>query len=232
MKFEISGTGKGQDVTIKFHKKRTRVKETTWDGKTNIYPISWWKAGWYNFNGWLSEGKNHLILAMCLVFFVTGIGTSLYLTRDTLENRLYDRYYCPFEKNSLFLINSEEFNEAKKRYEKGDAEAAWLIMKNLPDSYSIQKELVLYEALSLMHTKHYQEAIRYFDTLLVLPDNQNFIVRAKWYQGLCFLKTKNIEAAKTDFNCITPLYPEEYRKAQKILKWLEKKDKKRLPQRP
>jgi tetratricopeptide (TPR) repeat protein len=196
------------------------VKKVTRNGATVVIKVT--KGfSWKNIADCFRVKKTRRWVISALAIVLTGIMTLTFLTRDILENRLYDKYYRRFDKGSWIMFSNSDFNEATERYEQGDAVAAWFIMKNLPDSYTIQRELILYRALSSMDIEHYQEAIRYFETLSALPDNQNFIAIAKWYQGLCYLRTKNIKAAENAFSNVTPLHPEEYKKAQKILKRLK-----------
>jgi tetratricopeptide (TPR) repeat protein len=220
MKLNIHLNSRNQGVSV--HVNGTRnvgVNKITKDG---IFPIVKPKKtfSWGTFINSIKKKKTKRVIATVSAFILAGTITVSFLTRDTLENRLYKRYYRPVEEDSFIMIDNTEFTEAKNRYENGDPVAAWLIMKNLPVS-SLQKDLTFYKAVTLMELKRYEEAIQYFDTLAKMSNNKVILVRTKWYQGLCYLKVNDIGSAKKAFHFVSPLYKKEYKQAQRILKKLK-----------
>jgi tetratricopeptide (TPR) repeat protein len=221
MDINIRQYASNQGVSVHVNgKKNVTINEINESGVTPLLAPR--KKGVLHFMANMLKKKKFLkYTAFVSVFLVAGSISFLLLNRGPLEDRLYKRYYEPYV-GSIVLSDNTAFNEATKRYEQGDAVAALLIMKNLPDNYSIKKELIFYKALSSMDMGNFDEAIQCFDTISILPDNQTLKAKAKWYQGLCYLKTNNITSAKRSFSCISSIFPKEYKKAQKIINRLEK----------
>jgi tetratricopeptide (TPR) repeat protein len=218
MKIFIQQNAPNQGLIVKSKgNKNITVTKVTKDGVFPVYK-STREIISEKIQYFLNNKKARRIAIVTSATVLSALVTLFFVTRDTWEARLYKKYYKPLDNGSLVMFSNTAFSEAKKRYEQGDAMAAWLIMENLPDKYSIQKELILYKGLSLMDMNRFNEAIAHFDLLSELSNNKSFMVKTRWFRGLCYLKTKNINSAKDDFSSIKPLHPEEYKKAQKIIR--------------
>lgn len=161
------------------------------------------------------------IAAACVLFLAITFKIAYNLSTPW-EERVYNKYYEPLDKSSSVLLDGADFSEAKKKYQKGESEDAWLIIKNLDDDYSREKSLCLYKGLILMDMGKYKKAISYFDNLLGMQDNEDLKAQTKLYRGLCLLRIEDIKKAKKDFEEIGKADFEEYQKANKLLRKIEK----------
>lgn len=222
LKIVIRQHGKNQGVVIKNNEDRT-IKITTIDeqGKKQPYYPKQESTLLYLIKNMYWSTWKKLLFGLAVVVAVVVLGVNHLIERDTLENRLYAQYYRPMKTHSsVFIIENSAFDEAKKRYLEGDNIAALLIMENLPSTFSFKKEQVFYQALTLMELERYQDAIGKFKVLTETPNNKDIIATVKWYQGLCYLKTMEMEKARKTFESIPASSPKKYKKAQKILQEL------------
>lgn len=217
MKIEIKQCGYNQGIVVNSNGKKVYVKEVNESGEKTV-PID-------NRESWMQSLRRKAInkgtiltFSATVLVIVVGIVVAGHFKYNTKEDRLFAQYYKPLKENSGILsMENTAFDEAKKRYAEGDHVAAWLIMKNLPTSFTFKKEKNFYQALTLIELEKYDLAILKFDSLLANPYNKDVFSLAHWYQGLCYLKIKDLEQAKYSFRAISPNFPKQHKKAQKIL---------------
>lgn len=168
--------------------------------------------------------KNWLVAASITILFIFGGGiTYHYQTRDSLENRLYARYYEPFSKNkNEYILNSSALTEAQQKYLKGDYITALLLYKNLPPSLTIETERRFFMGLSLMELGQYQKAITHFQDILLNEDYPEYNPKVKWYMALCYLKIGEKEKTINILQTIVDNNDYNYKKANQILRKLNK----------
>ncbi len=222
-KIIINLKGTNQGVSIKSENEAFQLARVDKYGKKVILPFEEEKGLPSELAKETSSRKLKSILSTLLIFIVSGGLTVHFLTRDILEERLFQKYYSPIKEDlSTYVIQNTAFDQAKLEYIEGDATVAWLLMDGLPKTFSFEKEKTAYQALTLIELKEYEKAIEMFDILLDMPGNKNFIVLAKWYQGLCYLKLYDVPNAKKAFNTIASGNSVYRKKVIRILKKLEK----------
>ena len=168
-----------------------------------------------------SRPVNVILAAACFVV-IGGFATYSYLTRDTFENRMYQKFYTRMEDHSLnFFIENTGFSEAKKKYMEGEHKVAWLLLKGIPTTYNVKTETEFYQALNLMGMERFFEATEKFESILNICD-RNIKPTANWYLGLCYLKIGDIDRAIISLNNI-PENTRDYPKAKRLLKRINKK---------
>jgi tetratricopeptide (TPR) repeat protein len=143
------------------------------------------------------------------------------LTRDSLENRLYEAYYEPFDKTGQYDLNTNALKLAQQKYTNGEYENALFSFQNLPTSLSIAAERHFYIGLSFMELEQYEKAIENFEQVTKRPEGIGYLAQTQWYIGLCYLKTGDKEKAMDIFKIILSYKDLNYKKAKKILKKLE-----------
>lgn len=218
IKVIIRQAGTNQAVVVKGEGGNTSVTQIDEYGKT-VIPLKKENLFWFSLKEKLRTRNFRLTLTTVFVLTIGGASLLHLLTRDTLENRLYDRYYRPMTENATrLIIENSAFDEAKRKYEEGEHNVAWLLMVNLPDNFSFKTEKIFYQALTLMEMGKFDQAINKFNVLLDMPNNKDILVIAKWYQGLCYLKTADFEKAKQLFTFINSSNCKYSNKAYKILK--------------
>jgi len=172
--------------------------------------------GKYSF---LSIGQ--WVAAASIILFVALFGINYFATnQNSLEEKLYDSYYEPFQNNTNSFFYSSSLIEAKKKYNNKEYDIAWLLIENLPNSMTIEAEKRFYAGLTLMELERYAEAINKFKALQA--DEEQTVMNSvnQWYLALCYLKTERREDATAIFKQIVANKSYNYTKAKKILKKL------------
>jgi tetratricopeptide (TPR) repeat protein len=165
--------------------------------------------------------KRWLITASVTVVLIVGGGLVYHSqTDDSLENRLYAKYYTPLSPDDIYVINSSSLNIAKQKYMTGEYVNALLLLKNLPSSITIEVEKDLFIGMSLMEIGQQKEAAEYFEGILANQNRLDYIPKVRWYLGLCYLKIGNKEKAIETFQTIINSNDDYYKKAKRILKKL------------
>ena len=138
----------------------------------------------------------------------------------SIENRLYQSYYKPFDKSGKFVLSSSALNLAQQEYQKGKYKNAFLLFKELPVSLAIKNEKYFYLGLSLMELEQYTEALSNFDLIIESNESLEYLPQLQWYKGLCYLKTGEKQKAIISFKRVTKYNDCNYKKAKRILKKL------------
>jgi tetratricopeptide (TPR) repeat protein len=136
------------------------------------------------------------------------IGLATILGRPLSNKDLFKKYMMPYE---LVLTNRSDANvsvdlateqvlmeQAKKFYDVEDYEQAIHYFEKVLDLNSTKMDASLYSGISYMETKQYEKAGASFSKVIEHHDN-NFLEKAEWYLGLCFLATNETERARRQF---------------------------------
>ena len=150
-------------------------------------------------------------------------GVNMYLNnRDSLENRLYAKYYELFNNNKNHYYGNSIFLEAKKQYLNKEYNLTLMLLDKLPSSVTIESEKLLYQGLTLMELKRYDEAIEKLEQLQNINTYKPIQSINNWYLSLCYLKTGKNEQAIEQLEKITKTNSNFYDEAKKLLKKLKK----------
>ena len=166
------------------------------------------------------------ILAAASVILILALGSLTVMNRTTsgqpVENRMYTKYYQPFESKYLFkyIHSANALYEARREYEQGNYDEALYMYNNLPNSFDVDVEKQFYQGLILMEVGQLNEAIKKFEYLKDYPGTKFMRPYVKWYLGMCYLNTCQREKAKNIFNEIVQFGSFNYKKAERILKKL------------
>ena len=167
--------------------------------------------------------KNWLVAASITILLILGGGITYHsLTRDTLENRLYAKYYEPCNYDDDYILNSSSLSIARQKYLDGEYMNALLLLKEQPSLLTIETERDFLIALSLLEIGNYDTALEYFKKVLLVQKEFEHIPQIIWYMGLCYLKMGNTEKAVETFSIIVNNNDYNYKKAKRILKKLRK----------
>jgi len=162
-------------------------------------------------------------VAAASILLLVCFSVSMYFTnRDSLQNRLYAKYYEPLTEKRLNFFKSSSLNKAKNKYFSKEYDVALMLLENLPNSMTIEVEKQLYYGLTLMELKRFDEAIDTFEHISI--NNKYKVIKPiiHWHLALCYLKTGNQEKAKELFEKIVQRNDSHYKEAKKILKKLNK----------
>jgi TolA-binding protein len=115
------------------------------------------------------------------------------------ESELFDKYYEPLTDNSFKIRGSDQeinkdFSKAVDFYLSSNYIEADSKFGQIREMGISSSELLLYSGLTKTATGDYPAAIQLFNSLL--NDSDQFSPEAKWYLGLCYLKTGEPEKAK------------------------------------
>lgn len=161
------------------------------------------------------------IAAASIIIFISVFSLN-YLTKNqySLEERLYNSYYEPFQNNTNSFFKSSTLIEAKKKYSNQEYDVAWMLIDNLPVSVTIEAEKTLYAGLTLMELERYPEAVKKFKSLQA--DEEHTVINSigQWYLALCYLKTERKADAKDVLKIIVANKSYNHNEAKKILKKL------------
>lgn len=146
-----------------------------------------------------------LAVASLTAFIVLGTGILVYSHRTIPAEKLFENYYEPYDG----LMNVRSGNSqtadllvtAMQKYEEENFESALLLFETVLASDDQNITSKFYTGISYMETERYGFAERSFTGIIDHDDNL-FIEHAEWYLGLCYLKTGEIEKAKTLFSSI------------------------------
>ena len=159
------------------------------------------------------------VAAASIVIMIGFSEVNTYLNnRDSLENRLYAKYYEPFNNNKNHYYSNSIFLEAKKQYSNKEYDLALMLLDKLPSAVTIESEKLLYQGLTLMELKRYYEAIVKFEQLQETNSYKPIQSTNNWYLSLCYVKTGRNEQAIAQLEKITKENSIFYTQAKKLLK--------------
>jgi len=140
------------------------------------------------------------------------------------SSEVFEKYYNPYEITVTHRSGNTEVDRlllnAFEKYEEKNYEQALVLFEEVLETRKNDMALNLYSGISYMEEEKYQKAKTSFDNIISDKDNL-FIEQAKWYLGMCYLKTENTEKAE---NVLKEIIKEEsYYKdvAVKVLKDLD-----------
>ena len=143
---------------------------------------------------------------------------------DMDSSEVFEKYYTPYEITVTHRSGNTEVDRlllnAFEKYEEKNYEQALVLFEEVLETRKNDMALNLYSGISYMEEEKYQKAKTSFDNIISDKDNL-FIEQAKWYLGMCYLKTENTEKAE---NVLKEIIKEEsYYKdvAVKVLKDLD-----------
>ncbi|NOQ27608.1 MAG: hypothetical protein GQ564_19775 [Bacteroidales bacterium] len=165
-------------------------------------------------------------VAAASIIILMGLGgVNIYLNNMvSLENRLYAKYFEPFNNDDDHYYSNSVLFDAKKRYSNKEYDLVLSLLDDFSTSVTIEFEKVLYQGLALMELKRYDEAI---EKLKQNENNNKYKLTQSvnnWYLSLCYLKTGKKELAIEHLEKITDFKesPNFYDEANELLKKLKK----------
>jgi tetratricopeptide (TPR) repeat protein len=144
-------------------------------------------------------------VASLALLLMVGSGLFIYSHRAIPADRLFDMYYEPYDGLVNVRSSSSQMTDilvmAMQKYEDREFESALLLFETVlaTDSENITSRF--YSGISYLETERYRVAQKSFAGVIEHDDNL-FIEHAKWYLGLCYLKTGDREKAKDLFTLI------------------------------
>ncbi|MBS0000610.1 MAG: tetratricopeptide repeat protein [Cyclobacteriaceae bacterium] len=177
----------------------------------------------------LMERMMQYKVAIAAVITLLFVATFVLTTRDfgTDPGKLYAQYFEPLEnfesrtKRSIENSDAELSQRAFQYYDQGDYQNALDIFKSLQNE-TLDKTIDpvsrwLYMGNAYMALGDTENAIPLFQQ--VIEANTGFVVNAKWYLALCYLKQENLQEAK---KLLTELETQGRHKHDEAVKILEK----------
>ena len=169
--------------------------------------------------------SRRLVFQLAAAVFVLSLLLFKVLTPSFSGSSLYNRYYEPLEANSFQLRGTvqdanSKLQEGVDYYLSKDYNKAEIAFNSLRKMDKILPEVRLYSGLNQMGLNNYPAAISTFGDLLASQDE--FIPEAQWYLGLCYIKTGELAKAKTLLVTLSETEGIYKKKAQVILKNLNR----------
>ena len=142
-------------------------------------------------------------------------------TRETV----YKMYYEPLDATSFRLRGSSnqvagKLQEGVDYYLLKDYDKSELAFNELRKMNEKLPEVLLFSGLNQMGQENFEGAIKLFTDLLAADDQ--FVIEAQWYLGLCYIKTGEIQKASSLLETLSVTEGIYKKKAQLILKNLNK----------
>lgn len=138
-------------------------------------------------------------VASVAAIFVISFGLwMLFLTKPSTEE-LFAEYYQPYQVIDGQTRSNQEnvnklFKDAVKSYRNNDFEASSLAFKELLEIDNTSPKMRLLFSITQIELQNYKLAITGLNH--IINANGDFVVEAKWYLAMCYLKTDNIKDAK------------------------------------
>lgn len=153
------------------------------------------------------------VLVLSMLLFKT-------LTPSYSGNSVYEKYYEPLDANSNRLRgNSREvggmLQEGIDYYLSRDYTNAELAFNELRKMNENLQEVLLFSGLNEMGKGNYPAAIKLLNDLLSAEDQ--FVPEAQWYLGLCYIKTGEVQKARSLMETLSETEGIYKKKAQLIL---------------
>lgn len=189
----ISGVNNEIDKWTTDWSTQRRKRQQTVDAYQVVSYVQSFKPVQYNApSAWHSRRKTT---------WVIGLGSTLLLLLALLlgtfsphysDSELYDMSYEPlsnvsFVQRSAATAAPKTIKEGIESYQAGNYQAAAEAFGKTLHENSEHPELMLFAALTKMANSDYNGAIEQFNLLLNTSEQYN--LEAKWYLGLCYLKT-------------------------------------------
>ena len=162
--------------------------------------------------------------ASAALLVATGGLVQRLISPDLGNSEVFEKYYTPYEITVTHRSGNTEVDRlllnAFEKYEDKDYEQALVLFEEVLESRNNDLAVNLYSGISYIEEEKYQKAKTSFNR--IISDNDNlFIEQARWYLGMCYLKTENKVKAEDIFKEI--INEESYYKdiAIKVLKDLK-----------
>jgi tetratricopeptide (TPR) repeat protein len=138
---------------------------------------------------------------------------------------VYTRNYEPLEANSFQLRGNSQSDNGKLQegvdfYLSKDFGKAELAFNDLRKMNKNLPEVLLFSGLNQMEQNNFPAAINYFNELL--SGEVQFVPETQWYLGLCYLKTGDLQKARTLMTVVSETEGIYKKKALLILKTLNR----------
>jgi tetratricopeptide (TPR) repeat protein len=150
------------------------------------------------------------IASVAAIFLVSFSLWMLFSAKES-PDELFAEYYQPYQvidgqTRSNTADANKLFKNAVKSYKKGDFKASALDFDNLLKLDNSSPKMRLLFSITQIELQNYQEAIVGFTN--IINANGDYVVEAKWYLSMSYLKTGEINKAKTLLEelAVTPGY--------------------------
>ncbi|NOQ28400.1 MAG: hypothetical protein GQ564_23805 [Bacteroidales bacterium] len=171
--------------------------------------------------GILSIGKWVAAASIIITIGLSGVNTYLN-NRGSLENRLYAKYFEPFNNDDDQYYSNSVLFDAKKQYSNKKYDLVLMLLDDSSNSVTIESEKLLYQGLALMELERCDEAIEKLKQLQNAKTYKSIQFINNWYLSLCYLKTGKNEQAIEQLEKITNNNTYFYKEAKELLKKLKK----------
>lgn len=164
--------------------------------------------------------RTYGILALLLVSFALILFFRLNSTTDKSPEQLYAEYFSPYSADFLLKRNESigPEEEALMHYTNKEYDKVLYIYDNIPDEKTTNLMRLLL-GVSYLTVDQSDTAILLFVEVIELQNQWSGI--AEWYLGLAYLKSKNMEAAKQQFQKIVDNKGYNAKEAKEVLYNLE-----------
>ena len=149
------------------------------------------------------------VASVAAIFILSFSLWMLFSTKPSTEE-LFAEYYKPYPVIDGQTRSNEEnvnqaFKDAVKKYKNNDFKASALAFERLIGIDKSAKMRLLF-SITQIELQNYEEAISGFNH--IINTNAEFVIEAKWYLTMCYLKTDKIDKAKSLLSelSVTPGY--------------------------
>jgi tetratricopeptide (TPR) repeat protein len=159
--------------------------------------------------------------AAAVLVFLIGISTVLFYTlRPSLNERIYNQYYVPFEGSTFMRSDDQqaasEMQLALNEYNDENFEKAWTMLKNISDKNIADAEAYFFRGISAMEINDLNDAIASFNNV-ISNDSSLYNDEALWYLALCYLKMDNKIKALLQFSKVVETNSNHKVEAEEII---------------
>jgi len=155
----------------------------------------------------LSMRLNLKIAATAIILI--GVSSYLYFYFNTsrlTNDQIFEKYYLAYSPPDIYRSDNisieQTFASASHLYSISDYSKALPYFEKLLAADSLNSSLLLYSGVCSTEMNNYHDAISRFNKIISIGDPA-YIESAKWYLGLCLLKTGDLSHARSIFQSLS-----------------------------
>jgi tetratricopeptide (TPR) repeat protein len=160
----------------------------------------------YNRKWWYAAAS---LLVLCAFAFTMVWQNGRKLSDDAIFSEFY---------NSANVIDQtrggQDLVEAVVRFQQKDFSEASLLFKSILEKDKSNIAAQFYYGISNIETKHYDNAINAFNTIINQNDNL-YVEHAEWFLGLCYLKNNQHDKAVRQFKTVA-VNPDNFHRQEAV----------------
>lgn len=170
----------------------------------------------------LYSKRNNLLIAASIILSISVGSLLLFTMNQTISSldKIYVQNYNQYEITNYRSNNfvNPNLGFALQAYEEKNYFIAYELFASIKNK---SNQIKLYLGFTQIEINHFNEAINTFISI-INSDDITLIEHAKWYLGLCYLKTKEKQKAYEQFKDLAEIDESIYnKKAKKIVRQLE-----------